>query len=224
MHEHGPPLLCRAASCIYYPRLEAAAEAAAEAQGQYSPPAAVVRLYDGGSLVEVKPRAGLLLLFPTNLLHEVDPVWPGSAARASVAFNLFVRWLDRPLLRAARAGDVAGVQALLAGGADADAPDGALGLRPAHVAAEAGRLAVLEALVAAGADTEAASGEGWSPLGLAAAQGHLATVRYLAGRGAAGAFARADADAARDAKELAGKTNKQQMKQMCLPLGGIKPI
>ena len=70
MHEHGPPLLSRAASGIYYPHQETTAA-----------PAAKVRFYDAGRCVEAVPRPGLLLLFPTSLLHEVDPVWPGSPPR-----------------------------------------------------------------------------------------------------------------------------------------------
>lgn len=195
LHEHGPPLLCRAASGIYYPF------SGEEGTDKYSPPPAVVRLYDGGQLVEVKPSPGLLLLFPTSLLHEVDPSWPGSKPRASIAFNLFVRWLDNPLLRAACSGNVAQIQQLVAGGWNVDRADALLGFRAAHIAAEAGELSVLEALALEDADLTGLSREGWSPLDLAAAQGHLPVVQYLASSGEP-ALTRKAADAARDATEL----------------------
>ena len=167
LHEHGPPLLSRSASGIYYPRQ---AEATAPAK---------VRFYDGGRCVEAAPRPGLLLLFPTNLLHEVDPVWPGNGDRLSVAFNLFVRWLDQPILIASFAGDASEVKRLLGSGVDAEIADAALGFRPLHVAAEAGHVDVVDLLLTAGADPEAVTVEGWCPLGLAAAQGHLPVVKYL---------------------------------------------
>ena len=169
LHEHGPPLLSRAASGIYYP-------------SQEKPIApARVRFYDGGNCVEVAPRPGRLLLFPTSLLHEVDPVWPGGSPRLSVAFNLFVRWLDRPLLRASWAGDSAEVSRLLGSGVQVNAADATLGFRGLHLAAEAGHVDVVDLLVRSGAETNAVTVEGWCPLGLAAAQGQLDVVRYLAG-------------------------------------------
>lgn len=67
-HEHGPPLLSRAASVIYYPQQESSGPANA-------------RFYDGGSAVEVAPQSGRVVLFPTDLLHEVDPVWAGGPRR-----------------------------------------------------------------------------------------------------------------------------------------------
>lgn len=206
LHEHGPPLLGRAASGIYYPRAggrgsEGEEEAAARSGG--APPPAVARFYDGAQLVEVKPRPGLLLLFPTDLPHEVDPVWPGAGPRASVAFNLLMRWLDSPLLRAASAGDAAEIERLADEGEDLDEGDAVLGLSPAHVAAEAGHLGALQALVARGADLSVISHEGWCPLGLAAAQGHLEVVRYLVGEGdSPSGFTRERADLARDAEEV----------------------
>lgn len=168
MHEHGPPLLSRAASGIYYPHQETTAA-----------PAAKVRFYDAGRCVEAVPRPGLLLLFPTSLLHEVDPVWPGGPPRLSVAFNLFVRWLDTPILSASWAGNAKEVKRLLDSGTDVDAADAALGFRSVHLAAEAGHMDVLEMLIRSGANPHALTVEGWCPLSLAAAQGHLRVVRYL---------------------------------------------
>eukprot|EP00930_Biecheleria_cincta_P057824 TRINITY_DN43698_c0_g1_i1.p1 TRINITY_DN43698_c0_g1~~TRINITY_DN43698_c0_g1_i1.p1 ORF type:complete len:418 (-),score=51.93 TRINITY_DN43698_c0_g1_i1:235-1455(-) len=196
LHEHGPPLLCRAASGVYYPKMGKGI-----ADNLDGPPAAVVRLYDGGRLVEVRPKPGLLIMFPTNLLHEVDMSWPGCRPRASIAFNLFVRWLDSPLLRAACDGDCIQVRELSAG-SDVDRADGCLGFTPAHVAAEAGHVAVLERLAAQSSDLTKLSCEGWSPLGLSAAQGHLSVVRYLATHEVVETFTRKAADAARDAREV----------------------
>jgi len=205
-HEHGPPLLSRAASGIFYPSIEdATVESGASAQSRLSPPAPV-RFYDG-RFTEVIPRAGLLLVFPTDLLHEVDPVWPGGSPRASIAFNLFVRWLDLPILRAAVAGDSAEIKRLVAEGADVDATDGVLNFGAVHLAAEAGHLPALQTLLALEADASIVSLEGWSPLGLASAQGHLHIVKYLASQLPAISpdritFTREAADAARLAPEL----------------------
>lgn len=173
LHEHGPPLLSRAASAIYYPLVE---DPSVQPQHDRQSPA---RFYDGGSGVKVLPRAGLLLLFPTDLLHEVDPVWPGANTRASIAFNLFVRWLDGPMLRAACAGDTVAIQRLAAEGTDVNEQDGVLNFSASHLAAEAGHLSALEVLVALKADMSPITLEGWSPLGLAAAQGHHSVVEYL---------------------------------------------
>lgn len=173
LHEHGPPLHSRAASGIYYPLAEEGDTR------KYPVPPARVRFYHDGRAIEVTPRAGLLLLFPTNVLHEVDPVWPGGNARASIAFNLFVRWLDTPLLRAAAAGDDVSIERLARAGHDVNEPDGVLNLRAVHMAAEGGHLSALKTLLEQNADLSAMSLEGWSPLGIAAAQGHSKVVQYL---------------------------------------------
>jgi len=204
LHEHGPPLLCRAASCVYYPQTDDITERFEDATAiRFVPPASVIRLYDGATVVQVTPHPGQLLMFPTDLLHEVDMSWSQSDPRASIACNLWVRWLDSPLLRSACNSDVIKVQQLLAEAPCASNADGVLGFSAAHIAAEAGHVAVLEVLLDAKANLTAVSKEGWSPLGLAAAQGHLSVVQYLA-RHETGdlLFTCKVADAARDAQEV----------------------
>ena len=88
------------------------------------------------------------------------------------------------LVNAARDGDVATVQALLAGDADANTALGD-GLTALHQAAAYGRADVAEALIAAGADLEAATRIGsYTPLHLAARGAHAAVVRHLVAAGA----------------------------------------
>ncbi|CAE7251930.1 Rnasel [Symbiodinium natans] len=170
LHDHGPALLSRAASCIYYPYQEST-----------TAPTARVRFYDAGRCVEASPHPGMLLLFPTSLPHEVDPVWPGGSPRLSVAFNLFVRWLDKPIMNACLAGNVEEVKQLLSSGVDVDEAEAALGFRPLHLAAEAGNVDVVDMLIKSGADPFAVTIEGWCALGLAAAQGHIKVVKRVAG-------------------------------------------
>jgi len=143
-----------------------------------------IRLFPegGGEPVEVRPEGGSVLLFPKDVPHETDPVLPGEPARVSFAFNLFARWLDRPLFRAAVAGDGAELRRLAAAAAAADgaaegraggleAEDPVVGFRAAHLAAEAGQLGALQVLSELGADMAALSRGGWSPLGLAYERG-----------------------------------------------------
>jgi ankyrin repeat protein len=67
------------------------------------------------------------------------------------------------LFRAAEAGDLAGVQALLLAGAACDARD-ANGATPLMLAAHAGKLDMVRALIAAGADVNATDERGWGAL------------------------------------------------------------
>eukprot|EP00438_Fugacium_kawagutii_P008282 Skav236204 [mRNA] locus=scaffold4200:56238:57191:- [translate_table: standard] len=178
LHEHGPALLSRAASAIYYP--QQGDDTAVQAS---HPPPAKLRFYEGGRAFEIEPQSGLLVIFPTDLLHEVDPVWFGSPPRVSIALNLFVRWLDQPILQAAFLGDISAVQRELLKSA-IDTSDPELNFQPIHLAAEAGHLRLVDFLINAGADPNALTLEGWCPLCLAAAQGHLHVVKYLQPSGA----------------------------------------
>lgn len=67
------------------------------------------------------------------------------------------------LIDAVKAGDVAKVQALLAGGVPADAP-GEGGMTPLMVAAGAGHLQIVKDLLAAGADVKAEDERGYTAL------------------------------------------------------------
>jgi ankyrin repeat protein len=85
---------------------------------------------------------------------------------------------------AARQLDLAAVEALLADGADVDAPQ-ADGTTALHWAAYAGRADLAARLLAAGADASAVNRYGVTPLGLAAEYGDANLVRQLLAAGAA---------------------------------------
>lgn len=178
LHEHGPALLSRAASVIYYPHQSIQTSEA------HQPPAAKLRFYEGGRAIEIEPQPGLLVIFPTHLLHEVDPVWFGSAPRISIALNLFVRWLDQPILQAAFLGDVPAVEKELRCMVAVHTCDPELKFQAIHLAAEAGHVELVDLLLQHGADPHALTLEGWCPLCLAAAQGHLLVVKRLQRTGA----------------------------------------
>lgn len=168
-HHHGAPTASVLASGVFYP---------ADCE-----PTAPLRLFPRGrDPVLVTPQAGLLLLFPPDMPHEVDPVPIGAGPRVSLAFNLRVRWLDNPQLRAAMVGNSSELRRLLASDrASFDMGDKILGLRASHIAAEAGHVSAVKTLAASGvADVRAESSEGWSPLSLAAERGHRQVVQYLA--------------------------------------------
>lgn len=179
-HDHGIPTQSVLASGIYYPSLKDTDDAWGTCTSE-----AMVRFFPRDTdPVEVVPQAGLLLLFPTDLPHEVEPVPPEGGPRASLAFNLRVRWLDRGLLRAAIAGSTDNICKLIEAGADVEEVDGALGLSAMHLAAEAGHRAAVETLSELGAQPSPISVEGWLPLTLAAERGHVPVVQYLLSQGA----------------------------------------
>ena len=91
---------------------------------------------------------------------------------------------DTPLLKAAEAGDLAAVNALLAKGARAsEASD--IGMTPAYVAATNGNAAVLRRLLDAGAEVATTDASGDTLLMAAARAGNLDAVTLLLDRGAA---------------------------------------
>ena len=179
LHEHGPALLSRAASVIYYPNQ---GDQISDDVSSFKPPTAKLRFYEGGRAVELEPRPGMLVIFPTNLLHEVDPVWVGSPVRISIALNLFVRWLDHPLLQAAYLGDTTAVRQELKV-SPVNLSDAELKFQAIHLAAEGGYLELVELLLDQGADPNVETLEGWCPLCLAAAQGHFHIVKYFQPKG-----------------------------------------
>lgn len=86
---------------------------------------------------------------------------------------------NRPLHAAlAGAGDPGIVHALVAGGADVNAP-GAGGWTPLHLAASRGRGDLVRFLVEAGASPTAAADDGTTPAAVAAARGHPAVAEAL---------------------------------------------
>ncbi len=92
--------------------------------------------------------------------------------------------LDSPLADAAMQGDVAGVRALLAGGADVNAARGD-GMTALHWAAETGNPEIAEILVNAGAILEVTTRLGaYTPLHVAGRRGAAGVVRVLLDAGA----------------------------------------
>ncbi|MEO0514889.1 MAG: ankyrin repeat domain-containing protein [Planctomycetota bacterium] len=98
------------------------------------------------------------------------------------------QWM--PMHHAARAGHVAGVEALLERGVHPDcrtrfATPMHARQTPLHLAAAAGHAEVVQRLLEAGAEVEVCDAQQRSPLWLAARHGHAAVVTQLARRGAA---------------------------------------
>ena len=87
------------------------------------------------------------------------------------------------LVRAARAGDKAAVDRLLAKGVSPDTAD-ALGITALIAAAERGHTEVVEVLLAAGANPNRSDKNGATPLLRAAGGGHVDTVHALIAGGA----------------------------------------
>ena len=107
------------------------------------------------------------------------------------------------LREAARAGDVAGIDALLAAGVPVDAP-ARYGQTPLYYAAEEGHLEAARRLVEAGADVDVRDGFfGASPLALALWGEHFELARYLLAQGAEDAAQALLAAVQRDDLELA---------------------
>lgn len=92
--------------------------------------------------------------------------------------------INQDLIEAARTGDAAAVEALLAKGADVNAKDDRTGGTALMFAALEGHTDVVRLLVAAGADVNAEYEEGTTPSMLAARMGHPAVVQLLEEAGA----------------------------------------
>lgn len=161
-HTHGSPGGSLFASGVFYPEVLDA-----------SPSRLLLFPSSNKSGIDVVPESNLLVLFPPDVPHEVEPAAADAEERISIAFNLVVRWLPGELLQAAYIGDSAKVKSMAA-----DTADRLLGLTAAHVAAEQGHLAVLQALTESKVSLSADSSLG-TPLERAAAQGHELVVDYL---------------------------------------------
>jgi outer membrane protein assembly factor BamB len=119
------------------------------------------------------------------------------------------------LREAARAGDLARIEALLAAGAPVDAP-ARYGQTPLYYAAEKGHLAAAKRLVEAGANVNVRDGFfGASALEIALQSGHVELARYLLTHGAEDASSALATAIERDDPELA---------QAALATGLIEPL
>jgi len=176
-HDHGQQDDSHVVSGVYFP----VANTSEQSLGKTTSDAHIQFLHRNEVIADIAPSGGMLLLFPPQVWHHVEPVPPAESARISLAFNLRVRWLDQPILQAAIAGNHEDVATLVENGTDIEAADGVLGLRAMHLAAEAGHTAVVDTLIRLGGNTSALSRQGWSPLGLAAERGHTSLVQRLGG-------------------------------------------
>ena len=103
-------------------------------------------------------------------------MWFGSAPRISIALNLFVLWLDQPILQAAFLGDVPAVEKELRSMA-VDTCNPELKFQAIHLAAEAGHLELVDCC------SMEQIPKGRCPLCLAG-QGHLHGLKRLQPTGA----------------------------------------
>lgn len=99
-------------------------------------------------------------------------------AQGADAFAAAEGGMAPPLVTAVRLGWQRLCDALLALGADANAPDAA-GLTALHFAAQSGNTGLLKTLLAAGADAERRAGDGQTPLGSALINAHAEAARWL---------------------------------------------
>jgi len=118
---------------------------------------------------------GLVTVIPA--LHAVG-AWAAARAPQPSAVGL------PPLFAAIRAGDEAGVQALLADGADVTEPDPVFQIRPLHWGALVGNLRIATDLLNAGAPLDEGDRQKNVPLNAAAFAGHARVVELLLERGA----------------------------------------
>jgi len=93
---------------------------------------------------------------------------------------------EGPLSRAARTGDLAGLQALLASGTDPNTPDGPRGFRALAMASRFAQLQTMSVLIGAGASPNLrdAGGNRWVPLQHAVHKHRTAAVGFLLTHGA----------------------------------------
>ncbi len=176
-------------------------------------PASLRRLFPLGSALApavVFALAFLLSLAPARAAET--PVAPDPAAAKAAAPA------DDPgeaLREAARQGDLARVDALLAAGVPVDAA-ARHGQTALYYAAERGHLEVVRRLVERGADVNATERFfGWAPLVMALQNGHLEIARFLLGKGA---------DDADDALWTALEQGDLELARAALATGLIEPL
>lgn len=118
---------------------------------------------------------------PAQEERRLGPLDPLEFARIQASGNdsapAFAAGRDADLIAAAAQNDLAGVEKLLKDGADANARD-ALGNRPLLHAARLGATEMVRLLLEAGADPNF-KGMGYTPLGLAALNGHPGVADWL---------------------------------------------
>ena len=115
---------------------------------------------------------------------SADRVAPLAATALVLVTAALAHGASKPdLIAAVRAGDAAGARALIAAGADVNAPQGD-GATALHWAAHRSDLHAATLLIEAGADVDAANALGATPLWLAATNGSAAVVERLLATGA----------------------------------------
>lgn len=108
-----------------------------------------------------------IIFLSTGVLMALPPAAPQETVQA-----------EPPIVSAAKAGDVAKIQTLLASGAKADTRD-SYGVTPLMGAAAYGHLEAVKLLLANKADANAFSNGGYGPLQYASRTGHLDIVKLL---------------------------------------------
>lgn len=121
---------------------------------------------------------------PDNVLSSDAVTAPREAAPHTVRTTTTDPMRTAALHEAVEAGDLAGLDRLLAEGVDPDAPD-ADGWTPLMLAIAAARHQVMDLLLEAGADTDVVAPDGTASLHLAAALGDMVAARKLVDAGAA---------------------------------------
>lgn len=158
---------------------------------------------------------GLALGWTPAGAAETPPAPDRAAKPASQASQSQAADPGEALREAARAGDLAQVDRLLAGGAPVDAP-GRYGQTPLYYAAEKGHLAVVRRLVERGAAVNAKETFfGSAPLGMALQGGHSEVALFLLGKGA---------DGASDALWTALEKGDLELARAALATGQLEPL
>jgi uncharacterized protein len=128
-----------------------------------------------------------------HILHELT-VPLASVKRASTSYHperpvrmiapgASVNGHNAALIKAAQEGDIDGIKALVADGANVNSQSGD-SWTPLMIAALEGEVETIETLFGKGAVLDASSGKGWTALMIATIEGHLEVVRTLLEHGA----------------------------------------
>jgi ankyrin repeat protein len=146
----------------------------------------------------MKIRSLLVLVVATGI--------PLALAANAERQRRLVERLKGPMVRAAEAGDVPAVRALLGRGADVDSvTNGRFPWTPLMHAASRGNLDLCRLLLGRGANPRAEDLDSFTPITLAAAEGHWDVVTLLAEHGASGVYADGHGETALSYAQEAGR-------------------